>query len=269
MKSLLNVQVHETSERAEPAPTLVFAHGYGCDQSMWEEVVDALPHVRRVLFDWPGVGGADPAAYDAERHAGLQGYADDLVRLLDELDLGELVFVGHSVAASIGLLAARSAPRRFAMLALVSPSPCFANDPPDYHGGFQRDQLRGLVDALAAGHQAWSRSIAPVVMGVPDRPALSDRLADSFCAMDPDIALRWARATFFCDVRAVVPAVAVPALVLQSRDDALAPVAVGRWLAQRLPTSRYIELDATGHCPHVSAPDVVAGALTAALHWRG
>lgn len=254
---------------AAGATTIVFAHGYGCDQSMWQEVAQALPDTRRVLFDWPGAGQADPSAYDAQRHSTLEGYADDLLALLEELDLHDAVVVGHSVAASIVALAARRQPQRFGMLALLAPSPCFINDPPDYMGGFEQDQLEGLVHGLAEGLEAWSRAIAPVVVGNADRPALTERLAESFCTMDPTIALRWAKATFLCDLRPQMGQVQVPSLVMQSRDDNLAPEAVGRWLADTLPVSRYALLQALGHCPHLSAPAEVAQVLQAHLSWRG
>lgn len=249
--------------------TVLFAHGYGCDQSMWRDVAQAVPQTRRLLFDWPGAGGADLDAYDAERHATLDGYADDLLALLASEDLHDVVYVGHSVAASIGALAAQRDPTRFRLLAMVSPSPCLINDPPDYIGGFDRSQVDGLIHSLAQGHADWSRGIAPLVMGNPDRPALSDRLADSFCAMDPEIALRWAQATFWSDIRDCIPLLTVPCLVMQCQEDALAPVSVGAWLHRHLPRSDLVQLQATGHCPHLSAPDEVAQVLASALGLRG
>jgi sigma-B regulation protein RsbQ len=228
---------------------------------MWREVADALPETRRVLFDWPGAGGADPAAYDPARHATLDGYADDLLALMNELDLHDTVVVGHSVAASIALLAASRDPTRFGLLVLLSPSPCFLNDLPGYAGGFERKQLEDLVLGLSEGLAAWARAVAPMVMGNPDKPALTDQLDESFCAMDPAIAVRWARATFLSDIRQIVPSVTTPCVVLQSREDALASEEVGRWLAAHLPCSRYELLQASGHCPHVSAPAEVAQAV--------
>jgi sigma-B regulation protein RsbQ len=251
------------------APTVLFAHGYGCDQTLWHEVARALPTTRRILFDWPGAGAADPAAYDASRHASLDGYADDLLELMAELDLRDAVVVGHSVAGSIAAIAAARAPDRFGLLGLLAPSPCFMNDPPAYAGGFDSHQLTALIEGLADGQAAWSRAVAPIVMGNADRPELSTRLADSFCAMDPDIAMRWARATFMTDIRAVVPQVRVPCLVLQCQADALAPPAVGQWLHRHLPVSRLLDLQATGHCPHVSAPAEVAAVLNEWMAWRG
>lgn len=268
MQTALNVHILE-ADRPAGAPTLLLAHGYGCDQSMWQQVAQALPETRRILFDWPGAGGADPTAYDAQRHATLDGYADDLLTLMSELDLRDTVVVGHSVGASVAALAARRDPSRFGLLAMLSPSPCFSNDLPHYRGGFERAQLEDMVRGLAEGQAAWARSAVPMVMANPERPALGEQWATTFCAMDPAIALRWARATFLSDIRSLIPEVTVPCLLLPSSDDALAPVEVGRWLAAQLPCNHYELLQATGHCPHVSAPIEVAHALRRHLVWRG
>lgn len=269
MLSLLNVRTLDPADASRSAPTLLFAHGYGCDQSMWRDVCAALPEFRRVLFDWPGAGQADPEAYDPERHAALEGYADDLEALVDEMALERVVVVAHSVAASVAMIAAARQPERFGLLVLLTPSPCFRNEPPDYIGGFDAAQLKGLVEALASNHQGWSQNIAPVVMGVPGRPELSNRLAESFCALDPDIALRWAKATFMADVRPLVSQVSVPTVVMQASDDALAPESVAMWLGEQLPCAKVMRLEATGHCPHVSAPDEVAAAVRSVAQWRG
>jgi sigma-B regulation protein RsbQ len=246
---------------APGAPTLLFAHGYGCSQAMWGDVVPLLPTTRRVLFDFPGAGRADPDAYDPVQHATLDGYALSLLQLLEALDLRDVVYVGHSVGAMIGALAAVRAPDRFRSLVMLGPSPCYANHPPDYSGGFDATQLDGLLQSLADGHVAWSRSMAPLIMANGERPALADRLADSFCTVDPTIALRWARATFLSDLRSLVPRVPTPCLVLQCRDDAIVPEAVGHWLHRHLPHSTLVLLQATGHCPHVSHPAEVAAVI--------
>lgn len=270
MTDLLNLRLMDAEASASASPsTVVLLHGYGCDQTMWDDVAQALPDTRRVLFDWAGAGRSDPAAYDSARHAALDGYAEDLLAVMDELDLHDAVVVGHSVAASIAAIAARQDPRRFGQLAMLSPSPCFLNDPPGYMGGFERAQLDGLIQGLAEAHAAWSRSIAPVVMGNTDRPELTTRLADSFCAMDPAIALRWARATFLSDLRPLMREVPVPCVILQARDDNLAAEAVGHWLHAHLPTSRLVLMQASGHCPHLSAPLEVAGIVRDLVSWRG
>lgn len=206
--------------RHDPS-TLLFAPGYGCDHTVWQGVVDRLQDHDRVLFDWPGAGTAGLETYDPARHDTLDGYADDLLLTIDEQKVGPVVCVAHSVAGSIALIAASRRPESFKRLVLVSPSPCFLNDAPEYQGGFSRPQLEQLVHGLSEGLAAWSRALAPVIVGDAHRFDVVEALADRFCAMDPTIALRWAKATFFADVRALVHRVSVPTNVLQSRNDAL------------------------------------------------
>lgn len=246
-------------------PPLVFAHGYGCDQTLWHSVVAQLPQWDRWLFDWPGAGRAEPAAYDPLRHASLEGYADDLLALLEAIGTGEATVVAHSVAASIAMLAAVRRPERFRRLILVTPSPCFLRDAPHYDGGFDRVTLDGMLEQLVQGVEAWSVAMAPVVMGQPDRPELGEALAAKFCRQDPSIAARWARATFLSDVRPAVTRLAMPVDVLQTQGDALVPQTVGPWMADQLPRGRLWALAATGHCPHVSAPDEVAATIRQCL----
>jgi sigma-B regulation protein RsbQ len=252
---------------AEAGPPLVFSHGFGCDQLMWRHIAPRFEATHRVvLFDHVGCGGAHPDAYDAERHATLDGYAGDVVDLLEELDLTGVTFVGHSVSAMIGVLAARQAPERFASLVLVSPSPRFIDDPAaGYRGGFSESEVAELLDSLASNYLGWSSAMAPVIMGNADRPTLGEELTESFCRMDPDIARRFAHATFNADNREDLPHVGVPALVLQCTDDAIAPVEVGAYTADRLPQGRLVLLEATGHCPNLSAPEETAEAIAAFL----
>ena len=253
------------SERGDPSGrALVFAHGFGCDQNMWRYVA---PHFedeyRVVLFDYVGAGGAR-ATYDVERYASLQGYAGDLVRILEELDLTDAVFVGHSVSAMIGTLAQIAAPQRFGSLVMVCPSPRYLNDG-DYVGGFEQEDIDGLLSSLASNYLGWSGQMAPAIMGNPDRPELGEELETSFCTVDPDIAERFARATFLSDNRADLPRISVPTLVLQSREDVIAPPVVGQYVAEHVPGSTLVVLDATGHCPHLSAPDQVTSAISSFL----
>src|SRR4051794_25172257 len=111
-----NVRV---SGRPDGRP-LVFAHGFGCDQNMWRFVAPAFEGDHRtVLFDHVGAGGSDLSAYDAERYGSLEGYADDVIEICRELQLTDAVFVGHSVSAMIGVLAAARAPEAIGALVLV------------------------------------------------------------------------------------------------------------------------------------------------------
>jgi sigma-B regulation protein RsbQ len=247
------------------APAMVFAHGFGCDQSMWRFVAPAFEATHRVvLFDHVGAGGSDLTAYDPQRYGSLDGYADDVVQLLEELDLGPVVFVGHSVSAMIGALASTRRPDLFDRLVLVGPSPRYVDDD-GYRGGFSAVEIDELLETMDDNYLGWSAFIAPVIMGNADRPELGDELTNSFCRTDPAIAKRFARTTFLSDNRADLAAVTTPALVLQCREDVIAPPEVGRYVQEHLAGSELVLLDAVGHCPNLSAPDQVVDAITAYL----
>ncbi|MDQ2655354.1 MAG: alpha/beta hydrolase [Chloroflexota bacterium] len=244
---------------------IMFAHGYGCDQRMWRLVAPAFADTHRlVLFDHVGAGESDLAQYDRAKYGSLRGYARDVVEICTELDLTNVVFVGHSVSAMIGALAAIEAPERFARLVLVGPSPCYLNDG-DYSGGFARKDIDDLLEFQDANYLGWSSSLAPVIMGNPERPELAEELNASFCRTDPEIARQFAAVTFLSDNRADLPNVATRSLVLQCREDVIAPMAVGEYVHRRLPNSVLNVLDATGHCPHLSAPDETTAAIKAFL----
>jgi sigma-B regulation protein RsbQ len=244
---------------------MMFAHGFGCDQQMWRFVVPefAADH-RIVLFDHVGAGNSDLGAYDDAKYNSLRGYASDVVEIARALELTDVVFVGHSVSAMIGVLALQAAPEVFGGLVLVGPNPRYVDDG-DYVGGFSRADIAGLLDALDANHLGWSAEMAPVVMGTPDQPAPVAELTNSFCRTDPDITRRFARVTFLSDNREDLASVGVPTLVLQCTDDVLAPEVVGRYVHEQIPGSVLTRLAATGHCPHLSAPEETTAAIRAFL----
>lgn len=245
------------------AQTIVFAHGFGCDQNMWRLVQPAFePDFRTVLFDHVGAGGSDLSAYDVVKYDTLEGYADDLVEIGRALDLNGAVFVGHSVSAMIGLLASIADRALFSKLVLVSPSPRYIDDGA-YHGGFAPGDIEELLEALADNHLGWSAMMAPVIMANPDRPELGEELTNSFCRTDPAIAKQFARVTFTSDNRADLAKVAVPTLILQCREDAIAPQEVGYYIRDHIAGSELVILDATGHCPNLSAPKDVVAAIRA------
>lgn len=246
---------------AEDAQPMLFAHGFGCDQSMWRHVAPALADRYRVItFDFVGAGGSDRSAWDAERYSSLQGYADDVVDLVRELDLRDTIFVGHSVSAMIGALAQVAEPDRFAHLVMVGPSPRYIDDD-GYVGGFSPEDIEELLESLASNYLGWSAAMAPVIVGNPDRPQLGEELAEVFCRMDPAVARVFARTTFLTDARDVLPKVSVPTLVLQCSDDVIAPDAVGEYVASRIAGSTLVRLDAVGHCPNLSAPEETVSAI--------
>ncbi|WP_372790466.1 alpha/beta fold hydrolase [Paraconexibacter sp.] len=253
-----------THGRLEGRP-MVLAHGFGCDQHMWRHVWPAFADTHRiVLFDHMGYGGSDLSAYDPQRYDSLRGYADDVLAILEELDLRDVVFVGHSVSAMIGALAAIEAPDRFGRLVLIGPSPRYIDDD-DYVGGFTREDIDGLLASLESNYLGWSGTMAPVIMGNPDRPELGEELTNSFCRTDPEIAARFARTTFLSDNRADLARVTTPALVLQCSQDVIAPDTVGRYVHEHLPESELVQLTATGHCPNLSAPEETVGAMRSYL----
>jgi sigma-B regulation protein RsbQ len=249
----------------DDAPGIVFAPGFGCDQHMWRHVAPAFEADHRVVrFDHVGAGESDLSAYDADKYGSLDGYAADVVEILEALDLGPVVFVGHSVSAMIGVLAAARAPDRFAKLVLVGPSPRYIDDD-GYTGGFSRADIEELLGSLESNFLGWSSTMAPVIMGTPDRPELGEELTNSFCRTDPEIAAQFARVTFLSDNRADLAGVDIPVLILQSRVDAIAPPAVGEYVHRAIPSSTLVVLDATGHCPNLSAPDETTAAIRAFL----
>jgi sigma-B regulation protein RsbQ len=240
---------------------MLFAHGFGCDQTMWRFVTPAFEQdYRIVLFDYVGSGRSDLGAYDAERYATLDGYAADVLDVIHALDLHDVIFVGHSVSGMVGVLAANREPERFERLVLVGPSPRYVNDPP-YVGGFERADLEGLLETMEKNYIGWANFLAPAIMQNADRPELGRELEASFCSTDPVIARRFAEATFFSDNRADVRDVRVPSLIMQCSDDIIAPAAVGEFLHREMPGSTLRQLRATGHCPHMSHPEETIAAI--------
>jgi sigma-B regulation protein RsbQ len=244
---------------------MVFAHGFGCDQNMWRFVAPAFEdRYRTILFDHIGAGGSDLSAYDPQKYASLEGYADDVAELCRELGVKKGVFVGHSVSAMIGVLAARKHPELFETLVLVGPSPRYI-DEDGYVGGFSEAQIHELLEFLDENHMGWSQAMAPTIMGNPDRPELADELTNSFCRTDPDIAKRFARATFLSDNRADLAGLPIRTLILQCSNDVIAPEAVGEYIHAQLPNSELVVMEASGHCPNLSAPEETIAAMRAFL----
>ena len=250
--------VNESGNGAKP---ILFIHGFGCDQNMWRLVAPAFTDSHKlVLYDLVGFGNSDLTAYDKRKYGTLAGHATDVLEICDALDLTDTVLVGHSVGAMIAVLAANRDPSRFSSVVLVAPSPCYINDN-TYVGGFSRRDIDGLLELLDNNFLGWSSTMAPIIMGVPDRPELSEELTNSFCRTDPSIARHFAKVTFLSDNRSDARALALRALILQCSADAIAPGAVGAWLHSNIPASTLVTLQATGHCPQLSAPAETIAAM--------
>lgn len=244
-------------------PVVLFVHGFGTDQQSWSQLLPAfLPTHRVVLLDQAGAGGFDPTAYDRARYSSLDGYAADLVELCEELDLRDVIIVGHSVSSMIAARAVVRAPERFAQVVMIAPSARYIDDSTvGYDGGFSAEDIDELLDSLDSNYLSWSATVAPMVMGNPDRPELGDELTASFRQLRPENARDFARATFLTDSRELLPRVSTPTLVLQCRDDVLAPETAVREVASRLPDATLVSLPTSGHCPHISAPAETAAAI--------
>jgi sigma-B regulation protein RsbQ len=244
---------------------IMFAHGFGCDQSMWRFVTPAFEDSHQIiLFDHVGAGGSDLAAYSREKYSTLDGYAEDIIEIARELGAADAVFVGHSVSAMMGIIAAAKAPDIFRTLVLVGPSPSYINDR-DYIGGFTRAQIDELLESLDSNHMGWSLTMAPLIMGNPEREELGQELANSFCRTDPEIARHFARTTFLTDCRHILADAIIPTLILQCSRDVIAPREVGEYVHRQMPNSKLIVMKATGHCPNLSAPQETVAAIKAFL----
>ena len=247
------------------AETLLFAHGYGCDQSMWRHITSAFEdRYKIVLFDYVGSGLSDVSGFDRNRYSTLRGYAQDVNEILDELGLSQVNFVGHSVSSMIGALAFLERPDHFKTLTMIGPSPSYINSD-GYVGGFDRSDIDALLQTLESNHVAWSATMAPVIMGYPQDSEFTNELEANFCRMDPFLANHFARVTFLSDNRADLAGITAKTLILQCQSDAIAGMAVGEYVHACLPQSQFVVMNATGHCPHISSPNEVIRELQAFL----
>ncbi len=240
---------------------MMFAHGFGCDQNMFRFLYPYFQDdYKIILFDFVGAGKSDLSAYDSEKYNSLQAYADDVLSICEALELSEVVYVGHSVSAMTGILASIKKPDYFSKLVLIGPSPRYINDG-SYNGGFEESAILELLDTLDSNYMGWSQAMAPVIMGNEDRPHLGEELSNSFCQADPEIAKNFARVTFLSDNRDDLKKVSVPSLIIQCKQDVIAPIAVGEYINENIGPSTLKIIDATGHCPNLSAPEETAKAM--------
>lgn len=233
---------------------LMFAHGFGCDQNMWRFISPAfLDDYKIILFDLVGSGQSDLSAYDYDKYSSLEGHANDVIEICDELGLSEVTFVGHSVSSIIGALVERTKPILLKSLIMIGPSPSYINKD-DYVGGFSSDDIDELLQSLESNYLGWSSAMTPVIMGNAERPELAQELENSFCKNDPKIAQHFAKVTFLGDYRNELKDINAETLILQCSSDIIAPIEVGQYMHKEIKRSTLHVMKATGHCPHLSAP---------------
>lgn len=242
--------------------TLMLAHGFGCDQNMWRHLTPLLEeHFKIVLFDYVGCGKSDLSTFDKERYSSLQGYAQDIIEICQELELSDVTLVGHSVSSIIGSYASIKDSAYFSDIIMICPSPCFLNVPPDYMGGFEKEDLEELLNLMDKNYIGWASYLAPLVMGQDSSSEMIKELENSFCSTDPNYAKPFANTTFFSDDRNILSQINIPSLIMQSSDDNLASVEIGQYMHEHIKNSKLEIIHAHGHCLHMTNPKKVAGSL--------
>src|SRR5690606_6610331 len=255
LKEVSTVERNNIKISGKGTQPMLFAHGYGCDQNMWRFVYPSFEDgYKIVLFDHTGAGNSDESMYSYEKYNSLDGYAEDILEICEELNLQNVIFVAHSVRSMIAILAAAKEPNRFSKLILIGPSARYINDG-DYKGGFSKEDIDELIEALDSNYLGWAANMAPVIMGNGERPELGEELTNSFCRTNPEIAKHFAQVTFLSDNREDLVSVKVPTLIMQCSEDVIAPRAVGEYVHQNIKGSSLRILNATGHCPNLSAPE--------------
>lgn len=256
------VERNNVSVIGEGEIPIMFAHGFGCDQNMWRFITPAFKDKYQIiLFDYVGSGNSDISAYKSERYSTLNGYAQDVLDIIQAMNLDDIIFVGHSVSSIIGALASIEEPQSFKHLIMIGPSPCYLNDPPEYYGGYDRSTIEELLQLMEKNYIGWAEFFAPEIMKNEDKPELTEELEESFCSTDPVIAHEFAKATFLADNREDLPQIEIPVLVIQSENDSIAPLRIGKYVHNQIKESTLEVLPTTGHCPHMSNPELTIEAI--------
>jgi sigma-B regulation protein RsbQ len=245
--------VHISGKGKQP---IIFAAGFGCDQTVWQEISPVFEEdYKIVLFDYVGLGKSDLTAFEPTKYSSLSGYVQDLLDVCSALDLRDAIFVGHSVSSMIGLLASLQTPEYFSRLIMIGPSPCYLNDPPEYFGGFEKEDLLGLIDMMQKNYIGWANAFSSTLLNTSKRSDVAADLEDRFCSTDPNIMNSFAKACFFADNRKDISNIKIPSLILQCAEDVISPKAVGEYLKDNMPNSTITYMNALGHCPHMSDPE--------------
>lgn len=247
----------------EASRSLVFVNGLGTLQSCWNQITPAFAdEFSLVLFDHTGALEASRPWFFAHQghYLNVSGYAHDLVDIIQALALERVTLVGHSIGGLASLLAAARKPNLIERLVLLGVSPRYADDG-DYRGGFSEADIAATYTALSGDYEAWARQYARVAMGNPERPHLAQRFAESLLSIPQEMMLTVLCSVLQTDHRRDLAEVQQPVLLLQARDDFFVPPAVAAYLQTHLPRCTLQFIEAHGHLPHISAPEVVIAAM--------
>lgn len=240
---------------------MLFAHGFGCSQQVWKRITHAFEEDHQIiLFDYVGAGKSDISAYDKTKYSSLEGYAQDILDICDELKVKDVVFVGHSVSCMVGILASIKKPYLFSKLIFIAPSPCYLNDD-GYVGGFEKEDIDSILEIMDDDFISWTKLMSPQIIGNADKPELTKEMESNFCSTDHEIIKDFARVTFLSDNRKDLLNTPVKSLTLQCTEDIIAPLEVGNYINEHTPGNILTILKATGHCPHMSAPEETIAAI--------
>ncbi|WP_068079989.1 alpha/beta fold hydrolase [Novosphingobium rosa] len=253
-------QRHRLRVVGEGPDLLVFSHGLGTDQTIWNPILEGLPdRYRAVLFDLPGAGPLLPDDFDPKAYDTLDRFAEDLLALFAEVGITRCRYVGHSVSGMIGALAAIKAPDLFEQLVFLNASPHYLNDN-DYVGGFEPEDIEGLLLRMSGHYEGWVTGFAPLAIA-SDLPEAIREFTAGLLAMRPDVTIQIARTIFLSDVRSRLGKLKVPTVLIHSHGDIVVPDAVAHYLSRAIKTSRLVWIAARGHLPHLSAPEEIRRVL--------
>ena len=240
---------------------LFFVHGFGCNQDIWRYITPAfLDSHTIILLDLMGSGNSEKQYYYFEKYSNLQAHADDILAIINYLQLSNIVFIGHSVGASIGMLASLSAPTNFSKLILIAASPCYINEN-DYHGGLTNEAIEEFLETIDSNFPEWSAATASMILGTQDENKFTNEISDSIYHYSATIAKHFAKVTLTSDCRKLLPAITLPTLILQSEQDSFVPKPVSLYLHQAIKNSLLIHINCLDHCPQLTVPNDIINAI--------
>ena len=195
----------------------------------WVEAMTSLG--RLVFFDQPGTGASDPVTPGALPT--LEQWADSITAVLDDLGSREAVLLASNAAFKTAALFAATHPSRTTALVVVDGYADASGTPlvqDDTRAGLVRMWGSGKVQHLANPDMPWNEEIRAIWARM-ERLALSPRTLALILPL-----------TSGMDVRAVLPTIRVPTLVVHHTDNAFIPPAKGKYIAEHIPDAKYVEL---------------------------